>query len=213
MKKVVVFALLGVMLAAPIAALVPQDSSDNPAAELTRKKKKRAATAPAAKPGPVPTAVVTQAPPAPPLIDPQSFEGKILAAHNTERRRVGTAMLSWSPALAQQAAVWAQHLASKGLFEHSQNRGNVGENLWMGSSGYFAPEAMIGAFISERQYFRPGKFPDVSTTGKWSDVGHYTQLIWAGTQLVGCAKATGNDRDLLVCRYYPAGNVIGERVP
>ena len=161
-----------------------------------------------------PAAKATTAPaPAAVTINPASFEGRLLAAHNGERKRLRIAALAWSPQLAAQAAIWARHLASKGLFEHSKNRGNVGENLWMGTSGYYTPEQMIGAFIEERQYFRAGKFPDVSTTGKWADVGHYTQLIWAGTQQLGCARATGAGNDVLVCRYFPAGNVMGQRVP
>lgn len=154
-------------------------------------------------------------PPAPAevTINPSSFDGRLLAAHNGERKRMRIAALAWSPQLAAQASVWARHLASKGLFEHSTNRGSIGENLWMGTSGYYTPEQMTGSFILERQYFRAGKFPDVSTTGKWADVGHYTQLIWPDTQLLGCAKATGAGKDVLVCRYFPAGNVMGQRVP
>jgi hypothetical protein len=159
---------------------------------------------------PAPKAVAT---PTVVTVSPSSFEGRLLATHNTERKRLRILALTWSPQLAAQAAVWAKHLATKGLFEHSQNRGNVGENLWMGTAGYFTPEQMIGSFIVERQYFRPGKFPDVSTTGKWADVGHYTQLIWSGTQQLGCARASGAGKDVLVCRYFPAGNVMGQRVP
>lgn len=151
--------------------------------------------------------------PVTPVVSPQSFEGRLLATHNSERKRIGIAGLAWNPQLAAQAASWAQNLASKGIFEHSKNRGNVGENLWMGSAGYYAPEAMISAFVAEGKYFRPGTFPDVSSTGDWSDVGHYTQLIWPGTKEVGCAKAAGNGRDVLVCRYAPAGNVMGQKVP
>lgn len=81
---------------------------------------------------------------------------------------------------------------------------------WIGSA---TPEQMIQAFIDERTYFRPGWFPDVSTTGDWHDVGHYTQLIWRDTEELGCAMAQGRGSDYLVCRYYPAGNVMTRRVP
>ena len=144
---------------------------------------------------------------------PQPFEQRLLGAHNAERLQMGIAPLSWSPVLAGQAQVWAADLARRGVFEHSKDRQGAGENLWMGTSGYYQPEAMIGAFIGERQYFKRGKFPEVSTTGRWQDVGHYTQLIWPATRELGCAVATGNGRDVLVCRYLPAGNMIGDLVP
>ena len=144
---------------------------------------------------------------------PGSLDARLLSAHNAERTRMGIAPLSWSPVLAAQAAVWAKDLAGRGAFEHSKERSGAGENLWAGTSGYYAPEAMIGAFIGEKQYFRPGKFPEVSTSGRWQDVGHYTQLIWPATTQLGCAVATGNGRDILVCRYYPAGNMVGAQVP
>lgn len=219
MKKAVTALVLAGLCAVPLAALVPLGggmSSDRADAEVTRKKTKKRTTV-AAKPTPAPTPTTAASPAPPPVpvvtIDPQSFEGRILAAHNAERKLLGIAPLVWSTKLAGQAKSWADNLAAKGLFEHSSNRDNAGENLWAGTSGYYGPEAMIGAFIGEKQYFRPGKFPDVSSTGRWSDVGHYTQLIWRGTRELGCAKATGNGRDVLVCRYYPAGNVIGDRVP
>ena len=141
------------------------------------------------------------------------FAARVLTSHNAERTRLGIAPLSWNPELARQAREWAQKLAARGAFEHSQDRRGAGENLWMGSSGAFPPETMIAAFVNERKHFRPGRFPDVSRTGRWSDVGHYTQLIWPATRELGCAMAEGRGREVLVCRYFPAGNIYGQQVP
>lgn len=140
------------------------------------------------------------------------FAGRVLTVHNQERMRMGMAPLRWSPQLSQEAQRWANALARSGVFVHSQNRGGAGENLWMGSADWFTPEQMVGGFLSERRAFRPGRFPHVSATGNWADVGHYTQVIWPETQAVGCAVARGGRQDVLVCRYWPAGNVYGERV-
>jgi uncharacterized protein YkwD len=142
-----------------------------------------------------------------------SFSARILASHNYERERIGQPSLSWSPQLETQAREWARSLASRGAFEHSRERAGAGENLWMGTAGYYQPEDMIGGFISERRNFRPGQFPNVSRTGNWADVGHYTQLIWPATREVGCAIAEGRGNEVLVCRYFPAGNWVGQRVP
>jgi hypothetical protein len=144
---------------------------------------------------------------------PDSFAAKVLASHNDERIRLGIAPLAWNPQLAAGANDWARNLAARGLLQHSSNSGGAGENLWMGTSGAFPPEAMIDAFVGERKHFLAGRFPAVSRTGRWSDVGHYTQLIWPATRELGCALAHGRHWDVLVCRYYPAGNVFGQTVP
>jgi hypothetical protein len=145
----------------------------------------------------------------------QDFETRLLAAHNQVRRAAGVPPLAWSPVLAADAASHGPYLASIERLEHSPRtkRGNQGENLWMGTAGAFAPEIMVDGWAGEKQHFRPGRFPDVSTTGRWEDVGHYTQMIWPGTTQVGCAMARGKGWDFLICRYAPAGNIIGARVP
>lgn len=144
---------------------------------------------------------------------PEGFSQRILSYHNRERERLGIPTLRWSLRLSAQARQWALSLARRGVFEHSRKRGMTGENLWVGTAGFFSPDDMIGAFVAERGAFRPGRFPDVSQTGNWVDVGHYAQMIWPSTREVGCALASGHGRDVLVCRYWPAGNVRGRQVP
>jgi hypothetical protein len=73
---------------------------------------------------------------------------------------------------------------------------------------------MAGSWAAEKSLFRPGLFPGaVSRSGHWSDVGHYTQMIWKGTTRVGCAVHKSRKSDFLICRYSPPGNVVGQRVP
>jgi hypothetical protein len=133
-----------------------------------------------------------------------------LSTQNAERAKSGSIPLVWSVNLANDAAKWARHLAITNSFEHSDASGQ-GENLWMGTPGYSAEE-MVGSWIAEKRHFKYGRFPAVSSTGSWADVGHYTQVIWPGTKAVGCASAKGDGYIYLVCRYSPAGNVIGEYV-
>ena len=154
----------------------------------------------------------TQVAHAAPVTQPTSIAERLLIAHNLERDRVGVPRLAWSAKLAAQAQDWADQLARANRFEHAADRSGAGENLWMGSAGSYSAEQMIGGFVEEVRYFRSGRFPNVSSTGSWSDVGHYTQLIWRGTQQVGCAVGQGRANDILVCRYWPAGNVMGEAV-
>ena len=136
----------------------------------------------------------------------------MIAGHNEARRRYGVPPLVWDEALARDAAVHAQRLARTSRFEHARQGGRIprqGENLFMGTRGAYSYADMIRLLVEERRYFRPGRFPNVSRTGNWSQVGHYTQIIWPTSQRVGCATASNRANDYLVCRYFPAGNIVG----
>jgi Cysteine-rich secretory protein family len=138
---------------------------------------------------------------------------EILDAHNQYRAQVDVPPLEWSDLLASDAQAWADYLASLGgqELEHAEDTGQ-GENLWMGTSGFFSPTEMVASWGEEQQYFIGGTFPDVSSTGNWFDVGHYTQVVWRNTTEVGCGIATAGGNDIFVCRYSPPGNFLGESV-
>lgn len=141
-------------------------------------------------------------------------EQTLLDEHNSERSVRNVPALVWDNRLEKEAREWAVTLADEGVMYHStyEGRNKAGENLWAGSAGRFDPAAMMQAFLDERQYFSAGEFPEVTKTGKWQDVGHYTQIIWASTERVGCAIETGEAFDFLVCRYWPSGNMVGVKV-
>jgi Cysteine-rich secretory protein family len=145
----------------------------------------------------------------------QNLAARLLAAHNRERALVGAPPLRWDTALAAAAATYGPALAARGGLVHSprQNRPGQSENLWMGSRGAYSPEQMVGGWAAEKAYFRPGIFPNVSSTRNWAHVGHYTQMIWRGTTHVGCALQQSRRYDFLICRYSPRGNIDGQRVP
>lgn len=150
-----------------------------------------------------------------PHVGQPALVGELLQAHNGDRHRLGLAPLAWDPMLAEGARTHANALARLNLIQHSPKAGRrgIGENLWMGTRGYYRPATMVGTWSSERRWFRAGRFPDVSTTGNWADVGHYTQMIWRATKRVGCAISRSATSDILVCRYWPSGNVSGRTVP
>ena len=136
----------------------------------------------------------------------------MIAAHNRARRQYGVGPLAWDDRLARDAAVYARVLARTGRFEHDPQpfrRPRQGENLFMGTRSAYSYADMIGLLVNERRNFRPGRFPQVSRTGDWSQVAHYTQIVWPTSQRVGCATASNRANDYLVCRYLPAGNVVG----
>ncbi|HEY6815134.1 MAG TPA: CAP domain-containing protein [Croceibacterium sp.] len=141
-----------------------------------------------------------------------NFDARVLATHNEERARLGVPPLRWSPALAANAARWAAHLSSLSVLEHDDSLDVEGENLWRGSKNAYTPEDMVQLWIDEKAAFQNGVFPDVSTSGQWEDVGHYTQVVWRATAQVGCAvTVAGGEDEVMVCRYMEGGNFEGEK--
>ena len=140
---------------------------------------------------------------------------RIVVIHNQVRAAVGVPPLHWDASLAVAADSYAAELARTGRWGHSASasRPGQGENLWMGTRGAFSLDQMVGSWAAEGQGFRPGRFPDVSRTGNWAEVGHFTQMIWRGSVRIGCALRSSARFDYLVCRYSPPGNVFGVTVP
>ncbi|WP_205481539.1 CAP domain-containing protein [Sphingomonas arenae] len=140
----------------------------------------------------------------------------LLAVHNRERAAVGAPPLQWDPALAQAAASYGPQLASLGRLVHSPREGRPGqrENLAMDYSAHTSVDRLIGTWVVEKRDLLPGAFPNVSRTGNWKDVAHYTQMVWKTTTHVGCAiHSDGRQWSYLICRYSPPGNVDGRRCP
>lgn len=147
--------------------------------------------------------------------DLSRLETRLLAIHNRERSATGARPLVWDSRLAVAAASYGPALERLGRLAHSPQgtRPGQGENLWMGTRDAYALEEMAEGWAAEKSLFRPGTFPAVSASGNWSDVAHYTQMIWKGTSRVGCAAHKGREWDFLICRYSPYGNVVGQWVP
>jgi len=144
------------------------------------------------------------------IIGHASLESDMIAAHNRVRREVGLGSLEWSDSLAADARNWAEHLAATNIRKHSSMDG-YGENF---SRGWpprdYSPEDLFALFYAEKKFFIPGKpVPHCSNTGTFSDVAHYTQIIWKDSKKVGCGYAQG-DKAILVCQYYPRGNIAGQ---
>ena len=139
------------------------------------------------------------------------FISAILQTHNSYRDSLQEPSLVWSADLAKDALAWAQHLASINKGDHDMSiRGKEGENLWWGTANSFSYTDMVGMWGSEKRSFKYDVFPNC-TTKRSEVVGHYTQIVWKNTQSVGCALAGNGQTDFLVCRYGPAGNIVGEK--
>lgn len=73
----------------------------------------------------------------------------------------------------------------------------------MGTSGASSPSDVVSAWVSERGQY------DFNSGGFSMETGHFTQVVWIGTERVGCAMRTCGGMDLWVCNYDAPGNVQG----
>ena len=138
----------------------------------------------------------------------------MLNDQNAARAAAGAAPLVWSETLAADALAYAHTLADSGRFQHAdqpQGPGREGENLWTGTRGAYSYDEMVGHWVAEKKDVVDLPVPSSSRTGRFGDVGHYTQIVWRSTTQVGCALASNVTDDYVVCRYSPPGNIVGLR--
>jgi len=153
--------------------------------------------------------VVAHAAIAAPLGKKQKIE--LLAAQNRYRAEVGESALVWSATLAARAEAWAQHLATQVHAMKHSGALDTGENIATWRTGHASLTRLVQIWGAEKKYFVDASFPDVSSTGDWKVVAHYSQLVWRKTTAVGCGLASGDGQDYLVCQYNPTGNFNGEK--
>jgi Cysteine-rich secretory protein family len=148
----------------------------------------------------------------------------MLKAHNERRARHCVPPLAWSPALAQAAQAYAEKCI---LGQH----GSTGENManWVTIKN---GEPVLPA-RTNRQIFEDVWYCEINNydfnapqiVGGFKQNcdppvnGHFTQVVWKGTQQLGCGRATctinGQQGTNWVCRYSPEGNSgpLAENVP
>jgi pathogenesis-related protein 1 len=132
---------------------------------------------------------------------PSGMDG-ILEAHNRHRAAHCAPPLAWSDELADVAQGWADQLAKRGCaFDHSSSK--YGENLAAGS-GSMAPDRAAELWYDERKHH------DYKRGGFSMKTGHFTQLVWVGSQRLGCGTTTCKGKQIWVCNYDPPGNVQGQ---
>lgn len=132
---------------------------------------------------------------------------QMLTAHNQWRSQVNVAPLVWDQALAAYAQPWANHLlAQGGKLAHRQPNA-YGENLAMAKGQRLTPAQVVRLWGDESRDYDVNR--NRCTPGKVC--GHYTQIVWQGSQRVGCAVARDDEKEVWVCNYDPPGNVIGDR--
>jgi uncharacterized protein YkwD len=137
---------------------------------------------------------------------------QLIGLHNKARADVGVGPMVWSKKLAIYAQEWANNLAYIDCdLRHRPHSGKwkqeYGENLFIGTSGYYRVADAVKFWESEKIYYQ-GQTLDSSN---YHDSGHYTQVVWKTTEEIGSAKAECNGNLIVVCNYNPPGNVLGQK--
>ncbi|KAK2168046.1 hypothetical protein LSH36_21g09038 [Paralvinella palmiformis] len=144
------------------------------------------------------------------MTDNRKFIDEALKAHNVYRSRHQVSALKHDKEISSIAQRWADHLASTGTFQHSDNRKYKGENLgeniamkWQSGPGDYTGQEVANQWYSEVKQYSFGQ-------GGSSGTGHFTQVVWKSSKLLGIGRARGRDgRWIVVANYFPAGNFIG----
>uniref|UniRef100_A0A0N5A0Q6 SCP domain-containing protein n=1 Tax=Parastrongyloides trichosuri TaxID=131310 RepID=A0A0N5A0Q6_PARTI len=123
--------------------------------------------------------------------------------HDIYRRCHNVLPLKVDKGLIDYAQAYANHLSSIDKMQHDPTLSTKGqgENLAVSTIpvGYAGVEMWYDEY---KMYdFRSGKYSP--------GVGHFTQMVWGGSRIIGCGSAISRTNKLyVVCRYHPQGNIL-----
>ncbi|CAM4610132.1 peptidase inhibitor 16 isoform X1 [Lepidochelys kempii] len=139
----------------------------------------------------------------------------IVEMHNQFRSQVSPPAadmlkMSWAPDL----EAFAKAYAAKCIWGHNKERGRRGENLFA-ITDEMDVEMALEQWYNEHEHYN--LTTSKCTVGQMC--GHYTQVVWANSERVGCGMqfcktlhgVEDPDLYLLVCNYDPPGNVRGRK--
>ncbi|KAK9941739.1 hypothetical protein M0R45_007434 [Rubus argutus] len=135
----------------------------------------------------------------------QNSQEDYLNGHNVARGQVGVPNITWDNTVAAYAQSYAD--SRKGDCNLVHSGGPYGENLAKGS-GSFTATAAVNLWVAEKPYYN---YTSNSCTGGQQCL-HYTQVVWANSVRLGCARVQcSNLWWFVTCNYDPPGNYIGQR--
>ncbi|VDN04245.1 unnamed protein product [Thelazia callipaeda] len=138
------------------------------------------------------------------------YKKKLVTEEHNRLRRIVPAtdmrLMYWSDELAMSA----QTHANRCDFRHSHDRVNVGENIWA------APYSNYTGAVT--RWFDEVYDSECNCKHAYKHCcGHYVQVVWSQTNLIGCGFAQCRDiwgvlnrghRYIFVCHYNPQGNTV-----
>ncbi|KAL9652178.1 hypothetical protein ABK040_013947 [Willaertia magna] len=122
--------------------------------------------------------------------------------------------MTWNAALANEAKKWADKCQGSTLLNHNPTRqlnGNYfGENIYASSAKITDVTGAVKMWMSEK----PNYDLKTGTCMQGKVCGHYTQVVWANSNQLGCAHYNCPNLRFpygIVCDYLPGGNYIGQK--
>lgn len=132
---------------------------------------------------------------------PQDF----VNAHNAARSLVGVGPITWDNTVAAYAQNYVNSRLGDCNLVHSG--GPYGENLAKGTGSFSGTDA-VNLWVAEKANY---DYP-TNTCASGKVCGHYTQVVWAKSVRLGCARALcSNGWWFISCNYDPPGNYIGQK--
>jgi len=136
---------------------------------------------------------------------PDAFNQMHLDKHNEYRAAHGAEPLVYDEQLAIASQQWSQTQSDADNMWHDPDN-QFGENLAMYWNSNSAAMTQMNEYTTHatdawyNEVTDPGY--DFNTPGSQSGTGHFTQVVWKGSQRLGC----GVVGKYTTCRYDPPGN-------
>ncbi|MCJ1356123.1 MAG: hypothetical protein MMC33_006117 [Icmadophila ericetorum] len=147
-----------------------------------------------------------------------AYQAIAVVHHNVHRTNHSASSVTWNDTVAG----WAREKANVCVYDETlpADASGVGMNI---AQGTYLGAANLSAVISNLWYNGElANFPAYNennldvTTAAFQTWGHFSQVVWKGTQQIGCGSAAcAPDTSIssgyfAVCMYYPPGNFIGD---
>lgn len=141
-------------------------------------------------------------------LDLETIRSEMLTRHNYYRAQHQVNDLTRVAAIEAIAQNYSNYLASINSLSHSSNYylgSKLGENL------YYGPKySTIGINTVDAWYEEVINY-DFNNPGYKSGIGHFTQVVWKGSQQLGCGiGCNSNNYCFVTCNYYPGGNILSQ---
>lgn len=125
---------------------------------------------------------------------------------------------TWFAITVMPMQTYADRLARQGcalVHASSSERDGAGENLWAKNWWGWTDDSdkckeASDSWYAEKSQYRFTRQPWIDNQPNFYQIGHFTQMVWKASTRLGCAEGRGNNCAVVVCRYGPSGNFMGD---